>query len=447
VRSLAVQIRLNQTTLQVRPEEYFVSGEASPKADSMGVFQGVGFRFFLLLMAANATVCWLVVGPSNPWCAFSVAWGTASLVPAIPTVPLLRRVPRQWFRVPRGERVLHRMLGVGVCGWLLDVSGWNRRVVEPLRGFSGTKSGLAWFEQSVRSSIVSHGICFAIHALLAVLALFARHPLRGVLWMLLPGVVLHLYPVLIQRSLMLRLQPLLDKGGAYGLGEVHMPAIKTGSTSTQETQCKKPTGLVGRLTLWRMNKSHSKLTDWGLMHTIVESRFTVLDVGCGGGRTISKLAAIAEQGKVHGIDYAKESVAASRRYNAGAIRAGRVEIHLAEVGKLPFPDNTYDLVTGVETHFWWPDIDAGLLEIRRVLKPGGTLILIAEVYKGADAFTSRMCERSAALTGMKMLTRDEHRDLLNSAGFADVQIDALGAKGWIAAQGRKPKRMPLLNEE
>lgn len=216
-----------------------------------------------------------------------------------------------------------------------------------------------------------------------------------------------------------------------------MPVTKIDKTPPQETQCSKPAGFFGRLTLWRMNKSHSKLTDWGLTHTTVELRFTVLDVGCGGGRTISKLAAMAAQGKVHGIDYSEASVAASRRYNAQAIRAGRVEIHLADVGKLPFPDNTFDLVTGVETHFWWPDIAAGLREIRRVLKPGGTLIVIAEVYKGADSLASRLCEKSAPITGMKMLTIDEHRDLLASAGFADVRIDALPAKGWITAQGRK----------
>jgi SAM-dependent methyltransferase len=218
-----------------------------------------------------------------------------------------------------------------------------------------------------------------------------------------------------------------------------MTVTKVGKTptTTRETQCKKPTGFFGRLTLRRMNKSHSNLTDWGLTHTTVELRFTALDVGCGGGRTVSKLAAMAVQGKVHGIDYSEESVAASRRYNAQAIRVGRVEIHQADVGRLPFPDDMFDLVAGVETHFWWPDVAAGLREIRRVLKPGGTLILIAEVYKGADTITSRLCEKQAPISGMKMLTPDEHRDLMASAGFADVRIDALAAKGWITAQGRK----------
>jgi Methyltransferase domain len=196
------------------PKESLASAEPSPKANPLGVFQGVGFRLFLLFMALNAAFVWFVLGPSSPWCAWSVAWTTCSLVPAVPTASVMRRVPRRWFRVPAGERVLHRILGVGIFAWLLDVSGWNRRVVEPLRGFSGTKGGLASFEQSLRASVISHGVCFAIHVLLAVLALFTRHPLSGALWMLLPGVVLHLYPALVQRSLMLRLQPALDKAGS-----------------------------------------------------------------------------------------------------------------------------------------------------------------------------------------------------------------------------------------
>jgi hypothetical protein len=137
---------------------------------------------------------------------------TFALGPAV-AAPVMRRVPRQWFRVPPGERVLHRLLGVGILGWLLDVSGWNRHVLGSMRGFSGRRDGLASLEQGVRSSASAHGVCFAIHVFLAVLALFGRHPWSGALWMLLPGVVVHLYPVLLQRSIMLRLQPLLDKTG------------------------------------------------------------------------------------------------------------------------------------------------------------------------------------------------------------------------------------------
>ena len=196
-----------------------MSAEPQHKANPFDViFQNVWVRLmYFLFWAIYITVFWFVLGPASklagattPLYAVSVVLATCALGPALPAPAIARRVPNQWFRVHAGERVLYRMLGVGVFGWMLDVSGWNRRVLEPLRGFTGTRVGLFFLEQSVRAAAVSHGICFAIHVVLAALALFSRHPWSGALWMLFPGVVLHLYPVLLQRYTMLRLQPLLD---------------------------------------------------------------------------------------------------------------------------------------------------------------------------------------------------------------------------------------------
>jgi ubiquinone/menaquinone biosynthesis C-methylase UbiE len=120
-----------------------------------------------------------------------------------------------------------------------------------------------------------------------------------------------------------------------------------------------------------MNASHSKVTDWGLGHISVGQGDTILDVGCGGGRTVSKLAAIAVEGKVYGVDYSEESVAASKRTNARGVDAGRVEIRQGSVSQLPFPDGMFNLVTGVETHFWWPDLPGDMREVFRVSEAWG----------------------------------------------------------------------------
>jgi hypothetical protein len=180
----------------------------------MGAFRSVWYRLVLLLFAAFLARLWFVYGPSNPWYALAVAWATCSLEPAL-AAPFLRRAPRRWSRVPESERVLHRMVGVRIFGWLLDASGWNR-LITPMRGFSGKKANLLWLEQHARAGAIAHGICFAIHILLALLALLTQRPWSGALWMLWPGVVVHLYPVALQRSMMLRLQPLLDKAAPVG---------------------------------------------------------------------------------------------------------------------------------------------------------------------------------------------------------------------------------------
>jgi ubiquinone/menaquinone biosynthesis C-methylase UbiE len=210
------------------------------------------------------------------------------------------------------------------------------------------------------------------------------------------------------------------------------------SRNTPANQCSKPTGWLGRFTLWRMNSSHSKLTDWGLQQISIENHDAILDVGCGGGRTVSKLAAIATLGKVYGIDYSEESVAATRRTNAQWIELGRVEIRHGSVSQLPFPDHMFDLVTGVETHFWWPTLPGDMREVFRVLKPGGTLVFIAEVYKGANTMASKLAEKYASRTGLTLLSVEEHRELFTNAGYSNVQVIEERDKGWICGIGRKP---------
>ncbi len=203
------------------------------------------------------------------------------------------------------------------------------------------------------------------------------------------------------------------------------------------TQCQKPHGWLGRLILRNMNSRHSRVTDWGLSHVSVGKRDSILDVGCGGGKTISKLAARASEGMVYGVDFSKESVIVASKVNRRSIRAGRVEILEAPVSELPFSNDFFDLVTAIETHFWWPDLPVDMREVLRVLKPGGTLIVIAEIYKGAKTKTAQLAEKYLPNSGMKFLSEDEHRELLANAGCSDVQVFVEPAKGWICATAKK----------
>jgi SAM-dependent methyltransferase len=203
-------------------------------------------------------------------------------------------------------------------------------------------------------------------------------------------------------------------------------------------QVRKPSRWVGRLFLWMMNVSHSGLTDWGLRHVHWERQFTILDVGCGGGRTVEKLAGLASEGFIHGIDYAKGSVAASRRRNAPSIQTGRVEIREASVSHLPFSDDKFDVVTAVETHYYWPDLVKSMQEVLRVLKPGEMLVIVAESYNnGAYSALQRPVMK---LLRAANLTVEEHRALFSTAGYTDIQIFEERSRGWICGTGKKPLR-------
>jgi ubiquinone/menaquinone biosynthesis C-methylase UbiE len=201
-------------------------------------------------------------------------------------------------------------------------------------------------------------------------------------------------------------------------------------------QCRKPTGWFGRLLLRDFNRHHSKLTDWGLRHIAIEQHDMILDVGCGGGRTVHKLAGIATEGKVYGIDFSEESVNVSRRTNRRWIKLGRVEILHGSVSGLPFSDHTFDLVTAVETHFFWRDLVADMQEVLRVLKPGGKLIIIAEAYKGGKY--DKVLQKLAGLMNIVLLSVNEYRELFSRAGYSEVQIFEDYDKGWICGIGKNP---------
>ncbi len=205
-------------------------------------------------------------------------------------------------------------------------------------------------------------------------------------------------------------------------------------------QTERPSGLFGRFFARTMNISHSRLTDWGLTHISIGRHDTILDVGCGGGRTVRKLAAIAAEGRVCGIDYSEESVSVARSKNEQLINAGRVEIRHGSVSHLPFPDCTFDLVTAVETHYFWPDLVADIREVQRVLKPGGRLMILAEVYKGGRHYglNRRFIEPASGEVRMAFPGVDEFMELFSAACYSDARVFEEPDKGWLCCVGLRP---------
>ena len=98
-------------------------------------------------------------------------------------------------------------------------------------------------------------------------------------------------------------------------------------------QCRKPKGWLGRLTAWEMNTGHSKLTAWGLEHISIGKYHAILDVGCGGGVAVHKLAKIDAEGKVYGVDFFRR-VCNSFQENEQAVDTDRERRNLTQFGVL-----------------------------------------------------------------------------------------------------------------
>lgn len=195
---------------------------------------------------------------------------------------------------------------------------------------------------------------------------------------------------------------------------------------------KNPKGFWGKMMIRSMNKNHYEVTGWGLSHFDFNNTQIALDVGCGGGRTVNRISKQVK--KAYGLDYSPLAVEKSKKYNKKEIKNNKVEIVQGSVSALPFEDNTFDIVTAVETFYFWPDKLNDLKEIKRTLKPGGTILMIFEMCK--DEENPEKWKQVEELIGINAPYEKEIIDILTEAGYVDIKTDRVKENTWLVASGK-----------
>jgi ubiquinone/menaquinone biosynthesis C-methylase UbiE len=203
----------------------------------------------------------------------------------------------------------------------------------------------------------------------------------------------------------------------------------------QWEQYRYPTGAKGKRVAAKMNQAHKDLTTWGFRHVRVKPEFVVLDVGCGGGKTISRLARRAFKGKVYGIDHSLDMVDYSRKVNNRLAALNRVEITEGSVEKTGFKDSLFDLVTAIETYYFWPDLPTAFREIKRILKTGGLLLIVSEMIK--DGTFELENAEIISKTHVCLLPPAKIKELLLLEGFQTVKVFKKIKSPWNAILAQK----------
>jgi SAM-dependent methyltransferase len=197
-------------------------------------------------------------------------------------------------------------------------------------------------------------------------------------------------------------------------------------------QSRQPSGWLGEIVARVMAFDTAHANRIAVERLAVQAGEAVLEVGCGHGRT---LARIAQQpcGFLAGIDPSQVMVRLARRRLRRSIEGGRAEVSLAASSALPFPDARFDAALAVHVLYFWKDAIADLREIRRVLRPGGRALL---GYRPRDA------EALAALPATVYALRsvDETEELLAKAGFAAIRSTehSIGKGPFVCTEARCP---------
>ncbi len=104
----------------------------------------------------------------------------------------------------------------------------------------------------------------------------------------------------------------------------------------------------------------------------------VIDVGCGTGSALRRLAPRVPDGRLIGVDPVPRMLVIARERAAADPNGHRIEFVEAPAERLPFEDDVADVVLAFDSIDHWEDRDAGLLEVVRVLRPGGRLAVVKD---------------------------------------------------------------------
>jgi ubiquinone/menaquinone biosynthesis C-methylase UbiE len=140
-------------------------------------------------------------------------------------------------------------------------------------------------------------------------------------------------------------------------------------------QFSNPSGFFGKFIGNGMAKRNVYDAQWTISLLSIQPHHRILEIGFGPGVSTQMASEKASQGFVAGIDHSRTMVEVASRRNATGIRSGRIELKQGDVAALSYPDESFDIAYSLHSiYFWQKPVDC-LKELRRVLKPGGSLAI------------------------------------------------------------------------
>ena len=144
----------------------------------------------------------------------------------------------------------------------------------------------------------------------------------------------------------------------------------------------------------------------------------VLDVGCGTGELLSRIAAKHPGASLAGIDPVPQMLAVARKK-----LSDKVDLRLGWANELPWPEGSFDVVVSCNMFHYVTHPVAAIREMQRVLRPGGQ-ILITDWCD--DYLACRLCNLYLRLTSRahyKTYREKECLTLLHQAGHSDAEVE------------------------
>jgi ubiquinone/menaquinone biosynthesis C-methylase UbiE len=153
---------------------------------------------------------------------------------------------------------------------------------------------------------------------------------------------------------------------------------------------------------------------------------SILDVGCGNGGFLALMQSIAPI--LAGADLSPEMIKCAKA------RLGEAaDLRVADSEHLPWAADQFDCLTCNFSFHHYPNPRQVLLEMRRVLKPGGHLVISDPWFPGLLRRFANFAVRLSKLGDVRMYSLDELRSMIAAAGLQTVRAEHHGTASFVVA--------------
>ena len=168
-----------------------------------------------------------------------------------------------------------------------------------------------------------------------------------------------------------------------------------------------------------MERGHRPVGEQAIARMRISPDARVLDVGCGSGWATRMLAEYAFNGRVTGIDISDEMIRVARESSQSQTN---VDFEIASTEQLPFNNNEFSYAFSMESLYYYRNIPKALKEIHRVLKPGGLLVAVVDLYWENEATHQWIDTLNVPV---ELLSVDDYHSLFIDAGFVNIRDQRL----------------------
>ena len=128
-----------------------------------------------------------------------------------------------------------------------------------------------------------------------------------------------------------------------------------------------------RFNVWFLNSIDPLLFGKAVRVMPLKRNSKVIELGCGTGWASRRMAKIAIDGEVVGIDLLESMIETAKQFTAKdkSHNYENLSFTVADAENIPYPDNYFDYAISITSFSWWLNPDRGLEEIERILMPGG----------------------------------------------------------------------------